>query len=272
MESMDKHKIDFTFLASYCAIGEGEALARVEAVKSNVESQGHHVYKCIERGMFASARIHQHPDYSLITRRFVEDDFKLLELGCCFGTDARKMLFDGLQQHKLTVSDLHDFYWNVGEQILFRDDLKSVESVFVDFSVPWKDLEPETQERFTARFDVITAMAILHVLAAEQCLTFLQNAYLCLKPKNNSTLLGYCAGSTQPTDWGATPTKGLQGRTEAPRFLHSKESLEALLLSVGFIDIVVSHAPQKALESQVMREVMKGGGIEMILLNFTARK
>ena len=271
MDAMEKHTVDVNFLASYCSIDEEEALARVNSVIMHVESEGHHVYKCIERGMFAAARIQQHPHYALISQNFVEDDFTLLELGCCFGTDARKMIFDGLQQHKLTVSDLHDYYWNLGEKVLFRDDLKSVKSVFLDFSVPWKDLGPEFQEGFKAQFDVITAMAILHVLAAEQCRTFLQNAYLCLKP-NNSILLGYCAGATQPSDWGVTPTKGLPGRVEAPRFLHSKESLESLLQSVGFIDIIVSAAPRQGIDSQEMREAMKDERLEMMLLNFTARK
>ena len=254
---------------AYCGLSEEEALCRVNETIETVNSEGHHVYRCIERGMFASARIQLHPEYQEVKKHFEEASFRLLELGCCFGTDARKMLHDGLDPQKLIVSDLHDFYWQVGQKVLFKDDLKNVEAVFLDFTGPRDKFIDTSGAKLEERFDVVSAMAILHVLSQDQCVRFLENAYACLKP-NNGVLFGYCVGSSIPSEWGKTPTKGLQDRIEAPRFLHSQQSLTELLTSIQFREVQVSTVARGW--SGAPPGPPKEPGAEMAYLYFTARR
>ena len=237
-QAVEGQKADVSFLCSYCNIDESEARARVKATQEAVASAGHHAYRCIERAMFTVSRVHTHTDYPSVVKRFADADFKLLELGCCFGTDARQMLHDGLDPSKLVVSDLLSFYWETGSSVLFRDDMSTVESHFLDFADASFAVLGKPAE-WEQAFDVISAQAILHVLSEEQCTTFLRHALHCLKP-GCGMLLGTCVGATEAVpSWGETPTKGLPGRKKETRYLHSVESLTALLLRLGFTGLSV---------------------------------
>ena len=262
---MNIYTPDISFLLSYSNASVEESVRRVQATINAVKSAGHHEYKCIERGLFATSRIHEHPAYRNVLTRFREPKLQVLELGCCFGTDARKMILDGLAQQNLIVSDLHDFYWNLGKSVLFQDDISSVNSVFMDFAVP---LDVECTARFKNRFDVISAQKILHVLSKEQCICFLRNIFDCLNA-NNGILFGTCIGGIESSEWELTPTKGMSGRVETPRFRHSKETLEALLVRLGFADVQVSCA---ARDLPALTDADKERMSGTLLLLFSASK
>ncbi|KAI8834481.1 hypothetical protein BC829DRAFT_70182 [Chytridium lagenaria] len=124
--------LDVSFLMKYTTLPK-KLLDPASSPPSTPSNNLTHVYKCIERAMFAFPRISRQPFYPQISARFTEPTFKLLELGCCFGTDARKMIDDGLAASNLVVSDLHDAYWNLGKTILFSD-APNVRTVFGDFA------------------------------------------------------------------------------------------------------------------------------------------
>ena len=219
------------FLCDYCNCTQEEANSRVKATIDEVQKD-HHVYKCIEHGMFANPRVDKHPLYKDIKGKFNDSDFNLLELGCCFGTDARKMIHDGLSSKQLTVSDLLDAYWLIGQNVLFKDNISSP-TWFVDFSVPIA--VPNNL------YNAINAQAILHCLSKQQVCDFLTNAFNHLK--KNGVLFGNCAASKDvPKEWSETPTKGLQGRISSPRWLHNKDSLTELLICIGFVNVVVQQS------------------------------
>ncbi|KAJ3255505.1 hypothetical protein HK103_006230 [Boothiomyces macroporosus] len=224
---------DVSFIQSYCKIDKEEANKRVQDTIKKVE-ETLHVYGCVRAGLFGKAFIHLHPKYQDVSARFTNPDFKLLELGCCFGTDIRKMISDGLRQESITVSDLTDGYWNVGANVLFKDNL-NVKAVFTDFAVdPVVGLEPG--------FDVISAQAVLHVLSKPQVETFLKNCFNYLY--KDGILFGTCGGSDVAKEWEEqTPTKGLEGRVATNRYLHSVESLTELLTVIGFQDVQVTIVP-----------------------------
>ncbi|KAJ3219547.1 hypothetical protein HDU67_000492 [Dinochytrium kinnereticum] len=234
-------EVDVSFVMLATGVDEQEARDRVRKTIEAVE-EGHHVYRCIERAMFAIPRIAGHPYYPELRTSFSKDGFRLLELGCCFGTDARKMIHDGLPPTNLVVSDLHDVYWNFGKSILYQDQ-PPVQTIFGDFAAePGADgMDLIKSESLADSFSVVSAQAILHVLSKEQCTTFLHNALRCLK--QDGTLFGSCVGNkVAPSAWGETPTKGMTGRPIAQRFLHSTDSLAALLGDIGFKCIDVREA------------------------------
>lgn len=201
----------------------------INAVKSE-----HHVYACIQRALFTKPRIAKHPQYASVIANVHKLQYKVLELGCCFGTDARKLISDGLLPGQLWVSDLHDAYWNIGRSTLFKDE-PPVHKLFVDFSCA-SDSIP------SSHFSAVSCQMVLHVLSRGQCEGLLANIVLSLKP--GGLLFGSCIGTIQQAhDWLATPTKGLPGRKEERRHRHSKASLAELLARLGYTQIEVVDEP-----------------------------
>ncbi|KAI8924756.1 hypothetical protein BC831DRAFT_463927 [Entophlyctis helioformis] len=229
---------DLAFLMATAGISEHEARARLAATLEAVAAS-HHVYRCIERFSFALPRVSTHPLYATaIQPRFADPAFRVLELGCCFGTDARKMLADGLRPECLTVSDLHGAYWQMGAHTLFQSSPPpGVTAVFGDLAVPVSDTDLVTTAGLAGQFDAAT--------------DFLAQVHRCLR--SGGRLIGTCVGTLAETgsEWGITPTKGMEGRRAVPRWLHSKQTLTAALENAGFAHVVVDVAGNRASEGNV---------------------
>ena len=189
--------------------------------------------------MFTSPRISLHTLYPSLLPRFSEPSFTLLELGACFGTDARKLLLDGLPASQLVVTDLHDSYWEIGKQVLFQDPDLPVTAVFGDLAVPVSASDMVSVNDWEGRYNAVSAQAILHVFTERQCTDFLAQVARCLKP--GGVLFGTAAVSANEVRlWGEVPTRGLKAREAPPRFLHNMSSLRMALEGCGLVDVRVS--------------------------------
>ncbi|KAJ3382025.1 hypothetical protein HDU80_001631 [Chytriomyces hyalinus] len=235
-------KADLTWYQAYTNAISDECSRRLEATLTTTAAS-HHVYKCIQEKMFATPRVNLHPLYKEIRARFQQSEFTILELGCCYGTDARFMLSDGLQEHQLTVSDLVDPYFRIGNTVLYEgcSNLQRVDAVFGDLAVPVSEGDVVTVNGWESRFSAVSAQAILHVLSEKQVSDFLVQIHRVLK--RDGVLFGSCVGSLGggPKPWGVIPTKGLERDVGAvpSRILHDCDSLRALLESVGFVNVKV---------------------------------
>ncbi|KAJ3090044.1 hypothetical protein HK100_007571, partial [Physocladia obscura] len=229
--------VDTKWFKEYTGITDDAQVAALIEQTVTTTSASHHLYKCIEARRFVIPKVQTHPVYAEIRARFTEPDFRLLELGCCYGTDARKMLSDGLPPPHLTVSDLHGAYFDIGNTVLYADSdpLEHVGTWFGDLAA--QDAAPA---HFRNAFTVVSAQMILHVFSAQQCRDFLGTVLGVLKPGDGAVLFGTCVGAVgNPGEWGVVPTKGLPARVEATRFWHSAESLRALLEEIGFVRVSV---------------------------------
>lgn len=251
----------------------------VSRIKQTIEATANHpnleLFRCIERAAFTTPRIQSHPIYpSLLEKRrknkmndnLVSSSWKLLELGCCFGTDARQMFLDGIVSspaEELVVSDLLPGYWDIGRDILFQDKerVAGVSSFFLDLATP--TLPDDILSTYSSHFDVVSAQAILHVLSKQQCHHFLRNIFTLLKSDKDGDggggglVFGTCVGmkfqegevrmksslssssqsvssSSIPSSSTACPPSLLQ-----TPFLHTKDSLTSLLLELGYVDLCV---------------------------------
>ncbi|KAI8835159.1 hypothetical protein BJ741DRAFT_649720 [Chytriomyces cf. hyalinus JEL632] len=235
-------KADLTWYKAYTNTSSDECSRRLEATLTTTAAS-HHVYKCIQEKMFATPRVNLHPLYKEIQPRFKQSEFTILELGCCYGTDARFMLSDGLQEHQLTVSDLVDPYFRIGNTVLYEgcSNLERMNAVFGDLAVPVSEGDVVTVNGWESRFSAVSAQAILHVLSEKQVKDFLGQIHRVLK--GDGVLFGSCVGSLGggAKPWGVIPTKGLDRDVGAvpSRILHDCDSLRALLDSVGFVDVKV---------------------------------
>eukprot|EP01097_Dermamoeba_algensis_P007014 TRINITY_DN4390_c0_g1_i1.p1 TRINITY_DN4390_c0_g1~~TRINITY_DN4390_c0_g1_i1.p1 ORF type:complete len:281 (-),score=54.69 TRINITY_DN4390_c0_g1_i1:347-1189(-) len=201
----------------------------------------YHTYRCIQELMFLQPRICLHPFYEQFIQKIKSPSStsRVIELGCCFGTDARFLLSQGVPADRLVVTDLHSGYFDLGKELFTlpsssneqsqENKLAQVQATFGDMAASHDEVEGAINVHklgFESHFDYASCFAIFHVLSAEQTLNFIKRVLRMLKP--GGVPFGWSVGSLQPGEWAKTP-KG-----DAPRYLHNADSLKALLLETGF--------------------------------------
>ena len=204
-----------------------------------------HVYRCIATLSYLSPKCRKHHAYIQIieTSKLLGPSFSILDLGTCFGQEARALIFDGIHPSSILVTDIHDTYWQAGLE-LYSDDTESsrlngVRSNFGDWATPNDNSEADMAVDKVNTFNAVMCMAVLHVLSREQSQNLISRIFRVLK--SGGVLFGTCVGSVEAQEWALTPDG------TAPRWLHSVESLRAALLSTGFTGNIVVNALQRGL-------------------------
>ncbi|TPX60381.1 hypothetical protein PhCBS80983_g01804 [Powellomyces hirtus] len=224
----------------------------------------YHVYKCIQTFAFLHPRIALHPFYPTIVSALqgsnsgnhaIPTSKRVIDIGCCYGTDVRRMLHDGVPTSRIVASDLHSGYWDLGKK-LFNDEerISSVETVFANWAVTKTDA-PEREEnpkaidmkKYKNSALFIVATAVLHVFSKSQCETFLSNVYEALA--HGGTFIGTCVGRRMEGVWlqrleqdnSAPATAEEEARS---RYLHSQESLKKAMETLGFTSVRVDLHPR----------------------------
>jgi len=78
-------------------------------------------YPCIRNFNFTKLKISRLPAYPQMMELVkTRPDAIYLDIGCCFGNDARKAVVDGYPMSNIICSDLRPQYWDLGYD-LFRD-------------------------------------------------------------------------------------------------------------------------------------------------------
>ncbi|ORY51004.1 hypothetical protein BCR33DRAFT_734147 [Rhizoclosmatium globosum] len=268
---------DLRWFCTQTGLSETAAIERLTTAREKTR-ETLHVYKCVEELMFGTPRADSHPAYETIKHQFSNPSFTVLELGCCYGTDARKMISDGLASSNLTVSDLHSAYFDIGETVLFAGcPPVTATKVWGDLAVPVSTTDVVATNNLQSAFNAVSAQAILHVFTFQQSSDFLAQIHRCLKP--NGILFGTCVAAVSldstpavSREWGVIPTKGLENRTEGTRrYLHSRDSLTKLLTGLGFTNVVVEEEKWQGSSAQhQVGEFDQGGPIGWLL--FSASK
>ncbi|OSC97446.1 hypothetical protein PYCCODRAFT_1377204 [Trametes coccinea BRFM310] len=79
-------------------------------------------YPCIRRFDFVKLKISRLPYYERLMSLVKSDpNALLLDIGCCFGNDVRKVIADGYPAENIIASDLRPEFWNLGHK-LFKSD------------------------------------------------------------------------------------------------------------------------------------------------------
>jgi len=160
----------------------------------------------------------------------------MLDLGCCFGNDARKAISDGFPAARVVTSDVRPEFWALGHQLFRTDPLNFpvkfiMGNVFDDsFCAPHpieraSDLDlanATTLNDLQGRFGVIHASALFHLFDEAQQVSLAQRLAALLSTEPGSVALG-----TQ----GGVPN-GYEGALEARwHWAHSPATFRALLES-----------------------------------------
>ncbi|KAJ3092595.1 hypothetical protein HK102_005364 [Quaeritorhiza haematococci] len=245
---MGEQTLKLEFLAKYTGVSDSAKLTQhVLDVRERSKKQ-HHVYKCIEQFMFLEPRLPNHEVYgeliAALTKKAPSTKAaSFLDVGCCFGTDVRRLIMDGADPSSLMGLDLHDGYWELGLDLYMDRDrpdapIRKVHTAFGDFAIGMGGPGSLDLRHMSNSKDFICANAVLHVLSAEQTENMLRNVFNVLAP--GGVFFGWTVGSLHPQDWAPTP------RGEAIRFLHSVQSLTELMKKIGFVEVVVKAAELKA--------------------------
>ncbi|KAJ7207181.1 hypothetical protein GGX14DRAFT_698299 [Mycena pura] len=110
---------ELDFLRSQAGIHDADELKK-HVIGIQTKAYEIYGYPCIRTFSFARLRISRLPAYPRIMPLLREQpDAILLDLGCCFGADLRKVAADGFPTQNLIGCDLRKEFWHYGHE-LFR--------------------------------------------------------------------------------------------------------------------------------------------------------
>lgn len=167
-------------------------------------------YPCIYTFGFTRLRISRHPKYqSVLQLGGNRRSALLLDLGCCFGNDARKAVADGWPVTQIISTDIRQEFWDLGH-VLFRSTPRSFPSPFVagDCLDPtFLSSEPETTSQLPpdlssltslndlhGKLTAIHASSIFHLFSAEQQASLVRAVAALLSPVPGSIVFGSHVG------------------------------------------------------------------------------
>jgi len=136
--SFQPHEDEIAFLHKTITDNDEELRARILAVQK--EAYEKHPYPCILWFHFISLMMSQNPVYEDIIHTATHGDGNvryILDLGCCMGTDVRKLVLDGYPASQVVGCDLRPEFISSGHK-LYNDEATCPIHFFSDdmFNIP----------------------------------------------------------------------------------------------------------------------------------------
>ncbi|KAH7910777.1 hypothetical protein BJ138DRAFT_1064440 [Hygrophoropsis aurantiaca] len=130
-----------TFFKSQTGISDDSAL-REHILSVQAKAYAFKPYPCIRAFGFTRLKISKLPAYQgVLTLGRERKDAILLDIGCCFGNDARKAVVDGFPVRNVLTSDLRRELWDFGHELF-----KSTPETFPAHFIAGDALEPSMLE------------------------------------------------------------------------------------------------------------------------------
>ncbi|GBE78165.1 hypothetical protein BKA93DRAFT_784516 [Sparassis latifolia] len=121
---------DIEFFASQVGIRDRDAL-KDHILNIQAEAYEVYPYPCIRLLSFAKLRISFWLDYQQLLKLGKERKGAIfLEMGCCVGTDPRKVAADGFPAENIIASDIEPGFWELGHK-LFKSTPETFPARFV---------------------------------------------------------------------------------------------------------------------------------------------
>lgn len=130
---------------------------------------------------------------SVLAKLKSDEDIKLLDLGCCFGQDIRRLIIDGAPAKKLVGTDIEAGFIDLGYE-LFKDRT----SLGIRFEAGDFFLPPPSGPNLEAQsFDFVHASAFFHVFSWDEQVKAMTKTLGLLKARPESMLFGRLAGNAE---------------------------------------------------------------------------
>jgi 2-polyprenyl-3-methyl-5-hydroxy-6-metoxy-1,4-benzoquinol methylase len=196
-----------------------------------------HGYKCISEYRFISPRCTGHPRYKDIVPRFKNST--ILDIGCCMGTDLRKMIVDGAIPENVCGIDIEGTFITLGYDLF--DDKAIMHDKFFVMNILDKNNWPTSFR--TQLFDIAYCGSVFHLLSEEDGGMLVANLKEMLS--DGAVFLGKCVGTSK--DHAIEVPEAVKSFRPHFTFMHSAESLRKMLHDNGFknIEITASASPQE---------------------------
>jgi SAM-dependent methyltransferase len=133
------------------------------------------IIRCIREGRFLESRLSTHPLYITEVKRKISKKTKIIDLGCCFGTDIRYLVADGAEPSLITGTDQFPEYIQLGFDLFGDKDKLTTRFIFEDFfseQFAQKALNNNTDD--SSKYDIAYAGSVYHLFSLEQTEKFTQ--------------------------------------------------------------------------------------------------
>ncbi|KAJ7650404.1 hypothetical protein FB45DRAFT_819649 [Roridomyces roridus] len=247
---------ELEFLKSQTRITDEEEL-KTHVLAMQKKAVEVYPYPCIKRFGFIRLKIVKNKtayEHVLDLGRNVPGAL-LLDIGCCFGNDLRKIASDGFPAENLIASDLRQEFWDLGHE-LFRSTPESFPATFVPGDVfdpdflqlctPLTDELPDpavpdlrslgnSLNPLRGRISAIHTASLFHLFGQVKQLELASKLTGLLSPRSGSIIFG-CHGG-QPTKGYTAGSRGKQ------MFCHSPESWREMWQGVfeqGTVEVQVT--------------------------------
>jgi len=271
VDSSSKH-----LFAHYCGLtDETQILQRAAPIRAKglqVYDTSFFPYRCIKEWRFMVPRVLSHPLYATVVKPRLPTA-KILDIGCCMGTDIRQFLIDGAQASNIVGIDISEEYINLGFE-LFEDKEKTKDCFqIVDILKEKTEAETETEkgkederiitehtvkhgsyEEILARhggtFDFVYAGSVLHLLLEDQVIKLLERVKPLLKSESG-IFFGQTVGSSTTAglfrllvdenikEQGLRPETEEEKERRQLKFLHTESSLKRTMEEIGYSNVEV---------------------------------
>ena len=124
-------------------------------------------YPCIGGFRFLNLSISQHPLYSTVLSRLKDSSQILLDIGCCFGQDIRRLVADGVPSEHLYGADLRLEFLELGYE-LFKDE-GTLKTKFLEGNIfEVNGEEGKELRQLNGKIDIIHASSFLHLFTWDE--------------------------------------------------------------------------------------------------------
>lgn len=150
-------------------------------------------YPCIGKYTFLDFSISQAGEYADVLQRVKHGD-QLLDLGCCFGQDVRKIVYDGAPAQNITAAELEQGFIDMGYE-LFKDR-HTLGSRFVVgdfFTMDDTKLQP-------GLFDIVHSASFYHLFNWDEQVGVIAKTVRLLKQTPGSMIFGRQYGVEKARD------------------------------------------------------------------------
>ncbi|KAJ5606344.1 hypothetical protein N7510_009125 [Penicillium lagena] len=212
MPSMAPESIEL--LEHYAGVSKNDMEKHIYSIRD--EAWDIMPYPCIGAFMFLTLRLCALPEYPALLSR-LKNGHTFLDLGCCFGQDIRKLIFDGVPADQLLGCDYERSLLEVGFALFHDKDTMFNRFIDADF---FDDHGKLFQHKQT--FDIIHIAMFLHLMNRHTQLLAIDRIFSLISKKPGSLIMGSQIGSFQA---GEEPLRHDAAKTV---FLHNESSFQNL--------------------------------------------
>ncbi|KAK4063519.1 uncharacterized protein Triagg1_9396 [Trichoderma aggressivum f. europaeum] len=188
---------------------ESQVLDRISAARKEARQVA--AYTCISEYMFAEPRIDRHFCYQRVVSeaRLRKQPLKLVDVGCCVGTDIRQLIHDGFPPGDITGIDIEKRFFTIGFA-LYNQNRTDSPTTFVQANI----LDPDFTRRFShlkGKFDYVHSANVIHLFDYASQVAFLRALAFLAKP-------GGLVWGRQVTETEDSPTRSVKLEGKGERF------------------------------------------------------